>query len=117
RLLVGERPARVLRHAIRALVGLAERVRAEAGVVRVEAADRLDVVLRPRAEPRLAPAMGRCVAHPPAATYWAPCSPQMPSFRSDLVERPRSTAIRIRSPTPLWSSVSNGLRSSTPSLR
>jgi hypothetical protein len=31
----------------------------------------------------------------------------MPSFRSSCKLRPRSTAIRMRSPTPLWSSVSN----------
>ena len=40
----------------------------------------------------------------------------MPSFRSSFTQRPRSTAIRIRSPTPSSSITSNGLRSRTPVL-
>ena len=39
-----------------------------------------------------------------------PCSPQMPSFRSGRVARPRSTASSTSSPTPAWSSSGTGRR-------
>ena len=59
----------------------------------------------------------RCGGRTPPTDGSPPCSPQMPSLMSGLVSLPRSTPIRIRSPTPSVSSTSNGFRSRTPSSR
>src|SRR4029450_1629201 len=73
-LLVGECPAGVLGHAVGAFVRVAKRGRPEEGVVGVDAPDGFDVLFGPCAQPGLAPAPGGILAHPPAATYAAPCS-------------------------------------------
>src|SRR4029453_15500162 len=45
---------------------------------------------------------------PPPSLGPPPCSPQMPTFRSATVWRPRSMPIRTSSPTPRWSSTAKG---------
>src|SRR5215210_7480043 len=93
------------------LVEELERVALEHAVLEVARQELALGVVAREAERRLRQVVGATDSGSP------PCSPQMPSLRSSLTLRPRSTAMRISSPTPSWSRNSNGLRSRTPSSR